>query len=179
MGILERLASRQEYTPDFPRLRLQDHVLVFNYFKEFKLGRELINLLYPKESAYLGKAYTAMDNYVMKELQSNSETRVLFKNDVVSPTNFSPLFKSHVKGELYALTPEALLNMDRVIGNNHRFYREEKFVVPKEQSPVFKHQVRTTVKVYMYFGVEKFWENYPMIKSHNSKDTELNKWMWS
>ena len=178
LGTCEKLASRNTFTPDFPKLRLQNHILVFNYFKPFKIGGRFQPLLRPTESAYLGKAYTIMDNYVVKEAQNDSDIRVCFKNDKVPPANFSPLFRSHVKGELYALSPEALLNMDRIMKNNHHFYREEKYVVPTEQASVFKDDGGTTVRAFMYFGVEEFWENYPLVKARNLKDNDIGKWMW-
>lgn len=179
-AICKVLKARGQTTPDLGNLRQHDHILVFNYIWKFRPDQEFAKTLEPKASAYLGKAYTIMDSFVIKETYAGSvldAERVALRVDFKPPVVSYP-HKPHIKGELYALTPEAVMNMDKILGNNFKYFRKSTYVVPLEQESKFKSGIRSAVKAYIYFGIPEYWENYTLRRGASMKDQKLEKWMW-
>jgi len=95
-----KLACREYYTPDFPKLRMQKQMLYFAWGDE-KSGRDGDKLL--DGAIPLGNAHTLISKYVMRE---DSYGPALFEKTIKLP-------EAHVaRGEAYLVSVEHLHNLD-------------------------------------------------------------------
>jgi len=163
--IIEELEQRGRHTPDFRDHRLKEDILVFVYCNYMHRG---YYHHFFRDFKYLGVARTASNLYVMK-------------NDLYEPVVFDVAknyngLKGFVKGEVYAIPPEALLMLDKVKNNREVFLRRERTVFLMEQYYKSKEgQKCPTVKAQMYLGSSSFWNNKGLttsavLHSHGFRD---------
>jgi len=177
-GIIERLWDRKNYSPDFRDFRSREFIPFFIYEPLLQQKGKHNGILLPSESKYLGKAYTLSDHYVMYKCPEAIpyQRRVAYVQNVKTAKSFD---RAHVQGEAYALTPRALLNLDRYMHNEYDFYRFEKSVfLPQQESPfITKHT--PAIKAWVYIGNPTYWNRFKLEKLSWLKDHVREKWFWA
>mgnify|MGYP006365673073 CR=1 FL=1 len=149
IDILKELQRRQAQTPDFKDIRLKEKVLLFIYDDMKKGG---LNNYFLTESDYLGVARTASNFYKMR----TGIFPIVFdeedKNTVV---------RGFIQGEIFAVSPETILAMDRLKCNGEMFSRKKRNFFLEEQHRTTKDGKKQaiTVTAYIYIGVNEFWKH--------------------
>ncbi len=151
VNIIEELFQREATSPDFYKLRQYDWIPVFiydNMKREGTMNKQL------QGAKYLGEAHTATNRYYMEQTHHARNT-ILFPED-----NPKSLRKAKVKGELYALPPEALLSIDKYQQNGYMYTRELRNFFLEDQSYTLQNKkLRTpSIRAWVYFGNETYWK---------------------
>ena len=146
--IVSELQRREKFTPDFKKLKQFDNILVFVY-DDLKFGGSQDTVL--SESAYLGEATSAHDMYSLKGYR----LPVLLNNNVRSSPS-----RGKIKGELYAVPPETILQLDKLKRNGVLFKREQRTFFLIDQKYKTKKGVQVpSVKAWVYMGIPEVWKN--------------------
>lgn len=146
VDIFETLKQRAKWTPDFKKLKLQKNILVFVHDQLVFLGQQH---KYIGDAKYLGKASSIHDNYTLK----GHRFPVLLENS--NPKSE----RAKIKGEIYAITPERLIVLDRLKFNGNMFRREQRTFFLKDQRFATKAGFRVpSVKAWVYLGVPDCWQ---------------------
>ena len=179
-NIIKRLEERGECSPDFDELKFYKYVPVFLYHRFLtKTGINNKDLL-PDESKYLGQAYSCAGLYQLKANHDRSLT-VAFNAapQIVQAPAAHSLIANHLLGEVYALTPRAILNVDKILDNGKIFQRfPRSFTLFEQQMPLKDKIQHPALKCFVYLGVEKYWEHQNMYKQAVAKDYSIDKWHW-
>lgn len=145
LDVFETLNQRRKWTPDFKKLRMHKNILVFAHDGLVFLGQQH---KYMTDAKYLGKAVSIHDSYTMK----GHRFPVLMEN--YNPKNE----RAKIKGEIYAVTPERMLVLDRLKYNGVMFRRELRTFFLKDQKFPTKAGTRVpSVKAWVYLGVPDVW----------------------
>lgn len=146
LDIFESLKQRQKWTPDFKKLRLHKEILVFVHDQLVYLGSQH---KYIEGAKYLGKAVSIHESYTMK----GHRMPVLMEN--TNPKSE----RAKIKGEVYAVTPERMLVLDKLKYNGNMFRREMRTFFLKDQKFPTKagHRV-PSVKAWVYLGIPDVWQ---------------------
>ena len=144
--VFDILAQREKWTPDFKKLRLQENILVFAFDQLVLLGQQH---KYIQGAAYLGKAVSLHDSYVLK----GHKFPVLFEN------SGDKIKRAKIKGEVYAVTPERMLVLDKLKFNGNMVHRELRSFFLKDQSyDTKKGTRRPSVKAWVYLAIPDVWQ---------------------
>lgn len=155
--ICQELLARKAISPDFSKLSFEDYVPVFVYgtLKSGGLRNDVLD-----GCPYLGEARTATSTFILKDFEGNF------------PVAFSALDPrkntdaKYIYGEVYAVPPRVLLELDMIESNGSMYQREEKFMFLMEQSYSTRHgSARPSIKAWMYLGVKDFWSDWENMKS--------------
>lgn len=147
VDIINQLYKRQKFTPDFKKLRLQQNILVFVCDALVYAGSEHKHLV---NSKYLGKATSLHDSYALR----GSKFAVLIDHVQAKSE------KAKIKGELYAVSPETLLDLDRVRFNTVMHQREERTFFLNDQKYKTKAGKRVpSVKAWVYLAKKECWNS--------------------
>jgi hypothetical protein len=175
--IVETIASRQDYSPDFKDMRLYKYIPVFIYHKRLMKGGQDNSILLPTESKYLGEAYTCTDRYIIRVTDSSLFSAAFNSTEVYANAN-AKFNKNHVKGEVYALSPRALLNVDKFLENSFMFQREYRNIFLIDQESPIKSSFIPSLRTMMYIARESYWQHFSMNKAPAHNDYRINKWCW-
>ena len=153
--IVDELLLRKKYTPDFGELRLYENILVFVY-DELKVDGFQSSIL--SESKFLGEARTMHNSFLMK---SSSTNPVVFVNNKPKDIN-----KGYIRGEVYAVPPETLLQLDKAKFNGFLYRRQKKYIFLMDQEYQTKQgNKRPSVEAFMYLGIPEYWESYKLFNA--------------
>lgn len=148
--IIDELLMRKRFSPDFGNVRNREDILLFVY-DEFQRQGSMNPVL--SESKFLGQGRTAANNFQMKNGRHN--VPVVLSNNSKGDSN-----KGFIRGEVYAVPPETLLQVDKMNSNTVRFRRQKKYIFLLDQEyQTKKGNKRPSVECFMYLGVPEFWEN--------------------
>lgn len=176
--IIETMWDRKQYTPDFHIFRERDYTPFFVYEPLLKQGGKHNGVLLPSESKYLGKAHTLNDHYIVKTARDSIpyERSVAFIQDVKKARSFD---KAHIRGECYALSPRAVLNLDRYMHNENEFFRFERSFFLSDQESPYKSLAFPSMKLWVYIGVPTYWSHFKLETHAWMKDHMKEKWFWA
>lgn len=147
--ILEKRST--DWTTDWLKLKYKRLHLVFVY-GSLKHGQRNHDVL--KDSLFLGDAHTAQENYEM-----------------YNTTNFYPVVfqagkdddkkrRNRIRGEVYAVTPTKMLELDQIEGNGYIFERKERMVVLTDQTyPTTTGKHHPIPQAWIYLGVRDELKN--------------------
>ncbi len=155
-NVYEQLAERFEDTPDFHKFRLQEEVPIFVYDMMKYEGcrhsflRDACN--------YYGTAHTVAKSFRMF---SSDKLRAEHPAFIASQENGN---SAALRGELYGVAPEALLDIDNFYVGNGKYKRISTLVVAEEQEAVVRPDFRkwknkAVVRAMIYLGKYGCWEN--------------------
>lgn len=148
-----KLKERGELTPDFFHIRKFNRVLVFVYDELMKNGN-LSDAI--KEGEFLGKSKTHSENFVLKTFGDDFP--------VIFTENAGSFDAGCIKGEVYAVSPETLLRLDYVKGNNSLCKRVQKPVCLIEQESPLKSKQEIVVQAYLYLGDPEYYSHMSLRK---------------
>ncbi len=134
-------------------------------------------ILLPKESKYLGKGYSMTGEYIVKETKEGIKRTVVLKGTVKRPKD--PLDGCHLYGEVYALTPVAILNLDRYLDNEYKYSREKRSFILRDQESPFKDNVSPMMMCQVHIGYADYWDSLDLWKKSVLQSSNLNKWIWA
>ena len=112
VNIIKNLQKRFEFTPDFLEFKCQRNILVFVYGTLRRGGKDNHIL---DDSVYLGTAHTLRNIFTIKSYFSMP---VVFEEEKIS--------SNHIVGEVYAVSPITLADIDHVMHNTG--YTDRKIV---------------------------------------------------
>ena len=189
--LVDRLIDRGKYTPDFAKLRKYKFIPVFINHPQLLQKGSANDILLRSESQYLGKAYSATDGYELYELGlGQPRDTIAVPSDggkAANKNNQNGLYGSYLWGEVYALTPRAVLNVDRFLKNTENIFRRQAQFFMTEQDSPFKDGARPSLKCAVYLGNEnwlmrnEYFTTYRGVKASKrpiQKDFRYNKYMW-
>lgn len=146
--ILQELTKRKEATPDMDHMRANvNYELVFVY-GTLKQGFHNHSVLH-KSAKYLGVARTYRHEF---EMEDTGGFPVVHR---VKETE-----GNYIYGEVYAVTPENVMSLDRLEGNGVMYEREKvqvKFLDQKMENASVG-TVHALRKAYIYIGVPTYWQ---------------------
>lgn len=172
--IIKKLEARGEYTDDFHIIRRHKHVPVFIYQQELLRNGKHSDILIPSKSKWLGEAYSSLPHFDLFDIGDQMPRRTMAFTSTAANGNL--LKGTCLKGEMFALCPEAVLNLDRYMQNTEESDRVEKtFTLTQQQTP-FKDGQYPTIKAWVYLGHLPFFDKIKMVKRSTMKDYTLNKW---
>lgn len=111
-NLLEKLVDRAHYTPDFTELRLFHDIILLVYDNMQKYGHQH-NLL--DGAKYVGKGITIPSKFVMKH---GHDFPVVFEQP------HEELIHAAIKGEVYLVSPQHILAIDKFQMNNSWMHRK-------------------------------------------------------
>lgn len=152
---LDTLSKRGQHTPDAAKIRLQDNILLFVYDNLMLGGTDNS---YLRGFPYLGKAKSVTDNFVVK--YSDQKSVIAFN------TTHKDEKGGYICGEVYAVKPNTIFELDELKDNGGYFIRIEKHLVLTGQfyngkDKQIKHPVLPCT---MYVGNRKKW---PIVQMNN------------
>jgi len=164
--VISMLQERGRHTPDFNDLRRYEYIPVFIYDSELmQCTKGKSNwLLGFHHSYYLGKAYTVTDKYILKQAGDIKVRNVAFDSKLDATNPMSHKAKNYIRGEVYALHPRSLLNVDYYLGNNRMFRREQRSFFMADQDSPFRDDAWPTFRCYIHMGIPEYWNNFKMEK---------------
>lgn len=154
--VLSELKERQERTPDFYKLRMHKLVPIF-VVDMMKRGGGRASFI--RGARYFGNAHTVQSSWRI----FGSEKR---KSDYV-PLQFTDPDSKNVtasmRGELYGVSPEHILELDDFYKNGTAFNRIPLMVVAEEQTPIsdkrYTWKNRAVISAYVYVGIKDYWKD--------------------
>lgn len=172
--VFSSIAVRGKYSPDFSGMRLREHIPIFVYESGLRNGGEFHKLLIHPKTRYLGDAYTATDNYILKSTFGDTYT-VAFKDETKAPV----YKRAHIRGQVFVVPPKVLLDIDYIHRNGKMYQRELRNFFMRDQGiPMKSKSVTPSLRCWMYLGILDHWENVPMHKKSMSQDYRTQKWMY-
>ncbi len=153
--VIKRCKARGKYSPDFGTIRYHPLSLVFMYDRDLKQkGLEHKVIFRNDKSRYLGEAFSATATYSLKE-SFDTKYCLAFKANEMTMKN-----KAHLIGEIYAVPPEVMLDLDAYHQNGNHYLREFRNVFMMDQPlPVNGKLKYMTQRCWFYLGVEETWKN--------------------
>lgn len=148
--LLDRVSDR---TPDFIELRNQ-HTIPILVYGTLKMGNFFHDAL--KGCPYLGEAVTPTEAFFMQE---TSGFPVAFHIGTANDPRMKRRGKLH--GEVYVVDPKVILRLDE-IEDNGRMYTRKKVIVKLLDQPSDVPAKQKFLKVWIYFGVDRFWSSDQM-----------------
>lgn len=145
VDIIETMYERQKYSPDFYKLRRYKNILIFVYDRFMSDGNSSM-----EGAKYLGRGVTSHDMFTMKGFRFP----ILFNNT----RKESPL-RGRVKGEVYAISPEMLLTLDKHKKNGVLVERVKRPIILKDQTVGKENKKHPTVICYTFIGIDSMWES--------------------
>ena len=147
-NIIEILQDRKKFSPDFGKQRLLSNILIFVY-DSMKKGGQSDTIL--KDTTFLGLARTTLPNYLMN-IYGNHRPVVMDHN--------RKEFGGYIRGEVYAISPLHLLEIDKAKLNGFVFKRQQRSIQLLDQSyPSKKGPVHPCVQAWIYFGIPEAFES--------------------
>src|SRR5690606_37162820 len=116
---------RSSRTPDYLTLKFQEYHPIFVY-GNLKSGGPYSCLL--KDAIYLGEGLTANISYDLQYYEG------MIRQPVLRRINPNALTAARVMGEVYAVTPEQILEIDFSIENTEVFKRDHVFIRMLDQT---------------------------------------------
>lgn len=166
---IELLERNNENTKDFLELKSQEFVPVLIY-DDMKIGGCMSSVLDRDGVFWLGEARSAIPNNLL--YLSEHGQPVAFKLD---KSNQSSGF---IFGDIFAVIPEVILEIDRVNRNNFSMHRSKQYACLLDQEYTTKGgKKRPIIPVWMYHGDEEFWSDREMTLGAY-KDFDDKKWFW-
>lgn len=153
---LKDIVKDNEYTPDLPELQQKNGHLVFVYgtLKKSKCRGHML-----AEADYLGLASTLSTHYLMYNVQGRQQFPVVLSrpgNPKAAP----------IGGELYEVTAEDMVYLDRIEQNGELYQRR---MVPVNFVDS-EGQMRQTW-AWCYIGVDSFWG--PIVQANLKGDPSV------
>lgn len=166
MGPIKELQRRLDFTPDFPELRKYKSIPLFVY-DDFKIGH-LGNQMFVERAKYLGKGRTATNRYRMKMFEKEN-IPVLFEDDSQG--------SGFAMGEVYAIEPEVLLDIDEHVVQGICMQRITRNVFLLDQETPFRSRgnFHPSLKCYMYLGRSDYWEHMTTFPCQVYVDTQSKR----
>ena len=152
-SIIDKLWSREERTPDFSTLRMYDYIPVFIY-DNMKIG--CLNEDMIRGSKFLGNAHTATEAYCLEETMPGRNT-LCFKDD-----NVKSLKRAKVRGEMFGIPPEVILDLDRFLLNGTIYERTLRTFFLEDQAYVIRNGKERipSLRAWIYLAIPKYWEKF-------------------
>lgn len=149
-GIIKKLRERGQQSPDIHKLKFYKEIPFFAYGTEM-IGGDDDHIL--KGAKYLGKAHTMSSNFVMK---ANNAFPVSF------PCKQDDQRRGRIRGEMYLVSPEHIIAMDRGNANGKSFFRFKSRYILEEQETQehlksFKQE--PYIQAYAYMGSIGWWSD--------------------
>lgn len=177
--VIEKCHNRFEHSPDFSRMRNYKYIPVFIYQPQFKMGGVMNPFLLPKSSKFLGKSHSMINRYVLHETEDNAYYIAM---NSPNKETLGMMDANFLGGEVYAVTPEALLNLDYILSNHDIFRREERSFVLVDQDTPFKGEDgkkrHPIIKCWVYLGVPSYWAKHKLSKRPIVNNYVHNKYFW-
>lgn len=171
MSVSRRIATdlkqRSVYTPDIKFIdQFENHLVFIDGFLRSDCGKQG-NFLHGAK--YLGKACTTASDYEMK----------MTPDYPVTFYRRSSIQSKKVLGELYAVSPEVLRNLDVIFGNTIMWCRERQYITCEEQHIPFKNGVRrVTIEAWYYLGLETAFDNVRLNYADMRLHGQHMAWEW-
>lgn len=158
------LDERKKRTPDLERLKYFENVLVFVY-GTLQRGHENYRIL-AENSKYLGIGHTVLKSFSMHDTL-NGFPMVFQEN--------TPEFQGFIRGEVWAVSPDTLAQIDRLEDNGGYYKRQKTFVCLDEQVVPSKDMMHPVVDCQIYLGVTRH-EVYKRMNRYFSKNHFHYQW---
>lgn len=142
--LFKTLDARAKLTPDLGRLKYFENTLVFVY-GTLQRGHENYKIL-ADSSRYLGIGHTVLKNFSMYDTLNGFP--------MVFPENTLE-FQGYIKGEVWAVSPDTLAQIDRLENNGEYYRRQKTFVCLDEQIVPSKDNMHPVVDCQIYLGMNK------------------------
>lgn len=164
--IIDDLKRREKYTPDFSLLKKFEYLPVFLY-DEFRRYKEKDFILKNLGAKYLGEGKTATNTFIMKNL----EYPIVFHNN---PSSFLSGF---IRGDVYALSPKAVLALDKYKLNGYAFKRESRNIQLIDQTAKIKSVDKSPIlQCFMYIGDPVWWKDFDLRTNVSYHGVSGSKW---
>jgi hypothetical protein len=175
VDIIKSLEARGDFTEDFAKIRDYQYHLVFIY--DFQMKRTGANneLLSQGHAKYLGDAYSSSFHYYLKETKDVGHTAAF---DSVTP---DVSMKAHLWGDVYACSPELMLDLDVYYENGLTYERTQRQFFLVDQELPFKSEKKITglaQKCWVYLGCQQHWQNRDFRLRSRAHNPTVNKQLW-
>lgn len=145
------LRRRDSHTPDWLKIKLQEFVPLFVY-DSLKIGGFDHEFLERTDVFYLGEARTCIPCFMMKK----SENGLPVGQKLPKSTAES----GYIFGDVFAVNPMVILELDRLYMNTDSFDRTREMIFMMDQSYKTNNgPARPSVKAYTYLMNEVFWKD--------------------
>lgn len=151
-NVITNLRERSEFTPDYPKLRKKENVLLFVY-DDWKQGFTE-NRFLEKHGKFLGRSRTHSAFYELKEA-ANGE--VILLDSINGP--------GYVFGEVWAVPPEFIMIYDQIKKNTRLFNRTSRSVILLDQTIPFRSGGKPYAQCQIYIGIKEMWEKVRLTPS--------------
>lgn len=173
MTLMDKLCNRRKLpnTPDFIDIKQEDQIPVFVYGTVQRGG---IFHNYVNGCKYLGKAYTNLDRYQMKEI-GTGDFPVAFQAD--KGTKVTQM--GRLSGEVYVVDPLSLVDIDVIENNGTMYQRKKVWVVLKDQ--IYggaEKKSHPSIQAWVYFGMNEFWKDRTLYLSPYEIRGQNNHFFW-
>lgn len=149
-GPISELQHRLDYSPDFGELRMYKSIPLFVY-DDFKKGHRG-NEYFIGRAKYLGRGRTCTNRYRMKLFQKEN-VPILFDDESA--------LSGFTVGEVYAVTPEVMLDVDQELAQGMCMKRTQRniFLLDQESPVRSKKNFYPSLKCHVYLGIEEYWDD--------------------
>ncbi|MGE0266072.1 MAG: gamma-glutamylcyclotransferase [Candidatus Obscuribacterales bacterium] len=169
--VLERRLS-SKFTPDFLERKLERMIPMF-FYGTLKKGQRAHSFL--KGAEFVSEAKTASQSFEMFRTSPGDEKDF----PVVMQSVASKPESGVIWGEVWNVDPITLLEIDRMEGNTELYRRVQRFVWLTDIDVEGKPNLHPSAKVWMYIGVPKYWEDWPLVRAkQNKKDGKVPWYEW-
>lgn len=188
-ALLKGLELEYQYTPDIAFLQSQEKVNIFIYNELMSGRRDHTDLWYDQNVfEFCGAAYTHAQNYVMwkkRWVVGQHTTPVALASEVsykipqsylssskkikdLKPSETMDHPEARVKGEIYSVRPQVLIDLDRAYLNGVQFkrIRVNAFIPfrlnlwdPKHHNYNLHDENYHSCRCWFYIGVPKYWDD--------------------
>ena len=154
VSTIEILEERLKFSPDFYKIRQNDEVPLFVYDHMKQGGARHTVLL--KGANYYGTAHTVQKGFRMYKPSKRRMELLPFE----VPEGKDNMYAS-VRGELYGVSPEHIIDIDEYMRNTMAYERKYKLVVCEQQAPYqelgWKTRNCAVEKAFMYVARKEYW----------------------
>jgi gamma-glutamylcyclotransferase (GGCT)/AIG2-like uncharacterized protein YtfP len=165
--IIDDLWGRSMYSPDIPDLSMYDNHLVFIFDGLKQEINPTHNLMFLRDSKFLGKAYTVRKEFIMKQ---QGYPIVQVKKQANQ--------KRSVMGEVYAVSTNILMRLDALYDNTNRTLRCKEYVELTEQNSPTKTPQHPIVQAYMYIADDHYWDKAAATWMPGNAAFRQDGWFW-
>lgn len=173
MSVVRECQKRLSFTPDYGELVRRENVLLFVY-DDFMRNHSKNVLLFKKNAKYLGLGRTTTPYFRMRCIDKDN---IPIAFDCLGKSN-QPL-QAHIQGEVYAVKPEVITEIDEYFGNQVTVHRKTRSVTLIDQ---YHDNVAKFPRVscFMYLGDEEYWSSMTTIPNHiiRSNVTQKSYYKW-
>ncbi len=152
-NILYQLQKRitDSMTPDFVELKQKSSLQPVFVYGTLKKGHRLHDVL--SGCPYLGRGITSIARWDLKNAPQGSFP-IMFKLKTENP------HKGKVCGEVYAVDPLTMLELDEIESNGRMYQREKVHIRLRDQHyKTTTGDMNPSVQCWTYVGVDKYWED--------------------